>query len=138
MNSVLSPEASQLHAELDRLATRVVVPEGHYLFHCGDPASGVYTIRKGAVTMELADASHLYPPRTLGPGEIVGLPATLTGSYSLSARVAEDAELGFIPAPRMTELLETSPRLCLLATRTISGEVARMRAALKEAQLDGH
>ena len=132
----MSVEAAQLYAELDRLASSVFIPGGHYLFRCGDPVSGVYTIRRGAVKMELQNASHVYPPRTLGPGEIVGLPATLTGSYSLSALLAEDSELGFIPAARMSELLETSPRLCLLATRTISGEVARMRAVLKTAPLE--
>lgn len=79
-----------------------------------------------------AAADRLFPPVTLGPGEIAGLPATLTGTYSLSAEVAEPSELGFIPAPRVTELLECSPRLCLLATRAISQEIARMRTALRE------
>jgi CRP-like cAMP-binding protein len=76
--------------------------------------------------------NNIYPPRTLGPGEIAGLPATLTGHYSLTARVTEDAELGFIPGPRVTEILQLSPHLCMMAMRLMSEEIARVRTALRE------
>lgn len=89
--------------------------------------------------MTLDTSEGIFPPRIMGPGEMLGLPATLTGSYSLSAVVLEDAELGYIPAPRMNELLECSPRLCMLATRVMSQEIARMRAALRDGvQLTEH
>jgi len=131
----MSVQSTELHAALDRVASPIFVPRGQYLFHCGDPVSGVFLIRSGAVLVELDSASQAYPPRVLGPGEIAGLPATLTGTYSLSALVAEDSELGFLPAARVTEMLETSPRICLLAMTLISQEVARMRSALKEMPL---
>ncbi len=64
---------------------------------------------------------------------MAGLPATLTGHYSLTAVVAApEAELGFVPSDRVSELLECSPRLCFLAMRFISEEIARVRTALKE------
>lgn len=132
----MNVKSTELHATLDRLASPIFVPRGQYLFHCGDPVSGVFLVRSGSVLMDLDSAARIYPPRVLGPGEIAGLPATLTGSYSLSALVAEDAELGFLPAARVSELLETSPRICLLAMTMISEEVARMRSALKEVPLN--
>jgi CRP-like cAMP-binding protein len=132
----MSVKSNELHAVLNPLASPIRVLAGQYLFHCGDPVSGVFLIRSGAVLMDLDSASHAFPPRMLGPGEIAGLPATLTGTYSLSALVAEDAELGFLPAQRVSELLETSPRICLLAMTMISEEVARMRSALKELPLN--
>ena len=89
-------------------------------------------VRKGAVTMSVDSENSIYPPRIIGPGEIAGLPATLTGYYSLTARVTEDAELGFIPGPRVTELLQLSPHLCMLAMRLMSEEIARVRTALRE------
>lgn len=125
-------EVSELNAELTRLASTISKPSGTVLFRCGDPVSGVFLIRKGAVRIALDTPNGVYPPRTLGPGEIAGLPATLTGIYSLSAEVVEDAELGFVPGERVTELLECSPRLCLAAMRIISQEISRTRAALKE------
>lgn len=128
----MNPDRSVVIAELDRLATTVSIPKGTILFQCGKAVAGVFVVRRGAVRMSLDDASHLYPPRILGPGEIAGLPATLTGTYSLTAQVIEDAELGFIPAPRVTELFASSPQLCFLAMHIISEEIARTRSVLKD------
>jgi CRP-like cAMP-binding protein len=125
-------EFSELAAELDRLASSVTLRRGTALFHCGDPLSGVFVVRKGAIAMSVDGPSSVYPSRTLGPGEIAGLPATITGHYSLTARVAEDSELGFVPGRKVTEMLELSPRLCLIAMRLMSEEIARVRAALKD------
>lgn len=89
-------------------------------------------MRKGSVRMKLDSADGVFPERLVGPGEIVGLPAALTGYYSLSAHVAEDAELGYVPAPLVNSMLECSPRLSLLATRVMSAEISRMRSALRD------
>lgn len=128
----MNTDIAELKAELDRAATTIQLPPGTMLFRCGDPASGVFVVRKGSVRMTLDSADGIFPPRAAGVGEVIGLPATLTGHYSLSAETAEACELGYIPAPRVTEMLELSPRLCLLATRVMSDEIARMRAALRD------
>jgi CRP-like cAMP-binding protein len=129
----MSAETLELNAELDRMASIVSMPLGTLLFRCGDPVSGVFVIHRGTVTL-FVDAPSKSPwlAKTLGPGEIAGLPAALTGSYSLSARVAEDAELGFIPANQVSALLERSPHLCLIAARAMSDEIARMRSGLRD------
>jgi CRP-like cAMP-binding protein len=128
----MSNQISELTSELDRLASSVSLRKGTALFHCGDPLSGVFVVRKGAVTMSMDGENAIYPPRTLGPGEIAGLPATLTGHYSLTAKVTEDSELGFIPGHKVTEILECSPRLCMVAMRVMSDEISRVRTALKD------
>lgn len=126
-------DLSDLISQLDRIASTVTRRKGAVLFRSGDPVSGVFIVRKGAIRMSLGVTSDLYLPRVLGPGEIAGLPATLTGHYSLTAEVAAaDAELGFVPSERVAELLESSPRLCFLAMRFISEEIARVRNALKD------
>lgn len=128
----MTGEIAELSAELDRIASKVNMPRGTMLFRCGDLVSGVFVVHKGAVIMSIEGAESAFPPRVLGPGQIVGLPASLTGTYSLSARVAEDAELGFIPARQVTDLFECSPRLCLLAMRIIGEEIARTRTILRD------
>jgi CRP-like cAMP-binding protein len=128
----MTVEISVLHDELDRLASRVSMPSGTLLFRCGDPVSGIFVIRSGAVNMYLDSGAHTHLAKTLGPGEVAGLPAALTGVYSLSAQVAEDAELGFIPAPVVSALLERSPHLCLVAARAMSDEIARTRSGIRE------
>lgn len=128
----MTVDISVLHDELDRLASGVSMPSGTLLFRCGDPVSGIFVIRSGTVNMYLDSGVHTHLAKTLGPGEIAGLPAALTGVYSLSAQVAEDAVLGFIPAPVVSALLERSPHLCLLAARAMSDEIARTRSGMRE------
>lgn len=126
-------DSADLIRELDRIASALNVRKGTPLFRSGDPVAGAYVVRRGAVRMSLDMDHPLFPPKILGPGEIAGLPAALTGTYSLSADVIEDAELGFVPTLRVTQLLECSPRLCLEAMRLISQEIARTRRALRDA-----
>jgi len=125
-------DITALHHELDGAATGVSLPCGSLLFRCGDPVSGIYLIRSGAVTMYLDAPAESHIAKVLGPGELAGLPAALTGVYSLSARVTADAELGFIPAGEVAALLERSPHLCLLAARAMSDEIARMRSGIRD------
>lgn len=135
----MNSDLTEVKSELDRIATTVNMPAGTILFRCGDPAAGVFLVRKGSVRLTLDSADTIFRPRLAGPGEALGLPATLTGSYSLSAQVVEDAEIGYVATPRVQALLECSPRLCLLATRLMSNEIARMRAALRDGvQMDVH
>ena len=129
----MSSEIKELNEELDRMASAVAMPSGTLLFRCGDPVSGVFVIHRGAVTMYIDTPGSPWLTKTLGPGDIAGLPAALTGTYSLSARVSEDAELGFISASQVSALLERSPHLCLVAARAMSDEIARMRAGLRDA-----
>jgi CRP-like cAMP-binding protein len=125
-------EIAELAAELDRAASSVSLRKGTPLFHVGEPVSGVFVVRKGAVVMSLDGPNDIFPPKTLGPGEIAGLPAALTGTYSLSARTVEDSVLGFVPGRKVTEILECYPRLSLVAMRLMSEEIARVRSALRD------
>jgi len=127
----MSREMSELAVELNRGATTVSLRKGTSLFRSGDPVSGVFIVRKGAVTLSLDAPNTIYPPRTLGPGDIAGLPAALTGIYSLSARATEDSVVGFVPSHKVTEILELQPRLALLVMRIMSQEIAGMRSALR-------
>lgn len=128
----VTPESSELTRELIRMATSVTAPRGTVLFRCGEPVTGVYIVQRGLVRMSLEAPNCEFADREVGPGEIAGLPATLTGTYSLSAEVTEDAELGFVPADSVSGALECSPHLCFAAMRVIGEEIARTRAGLRE------
>jgi CRP/FNR family transcriptional regulator len=124
--------SANLKAAFERLGAVVTKSKGAVLFRRGDPVSGLFLIRKGELALELDPASQIYPPHALGPGTVAGLPATVTGAaYSLTARVMEDSELSYVPRPRVLKLLANDPRLCLLAMQTVSAEISRMRAAVK-------
>jgi len=124
-----------MREELLRLATGCSVElKGTVLFRCGDPARGLYLICSGRIAVSLEPESFLYPPRIVGPGSVLGLPATVAGSpYSLSAEVIEKAELAFVPRAAMLNCLSTNQSLCFEVMELLSGEISSTRAVLKQA-----
>ncbi len=124
--------SAELKTEFERMSSTVSKSKGAVLFRRGDPAHGVFLIRKGKVRVELDSAGRIFPTQTLGPGSVAGLPASVSGAaYSLTAKVAEDSELGYIPRGQLIKLLGCNPQLCMSAMKVMSREISRMRAALK-------
>jgi CRP-like cAMP-binding protein len=129
-NLVPSPE---LKAGLEQRATIVFKPKGTILFRRGDDVSGAYLIRSGRVNLALDYDSPAYPPRILGPGAILGLPATVSGNpYSLTAKVIEDSELAFVSRSAVLECLQDNPLLCFQVMDILSGEITDIRSAFKQ------
>jgi len=126
MSDLLAP--AQLRSELHRMGFVLQRRRGAFLFHRGDPGKGVFLVRKGSVTLQL-DGAELLPSRRLGPGSILGLPATLAGTtYSLAAEVREDAELDFISREDLLTLMRKDSALCLQAMDLLSKEIASLRS----------
>ncbi|MBZ5655606.1 MAG: cyclic nucleotide-binding domain-containing protein [Acidobacteriia bacterium] len=129
-NLIPSPE---LKAELDRRATIVFKPKGTILFRRGEDVSGLFLIRSGRVSLALDCETRVYPARILGPGAIVGLPATVSGNpYSLTAKVVEDSELAFVPRDKVLPCLRDNPALCFQVMDMLSGEISHIRSAFKQ------
>ena len=128
-NLIPSPE---LKAELEQLATIVFKPKGTILFRRGEDVSGIFLIHSGRVSLALDCETTLYPARILGPGAIVGLPATVSGNpYSLTAKVVDDSELAFVSRDAVLECLQNSPLLCFQVMDMLSGEISDIRSAFK-------
>lgn len=69
---------------------------------------------------------------TLGPGSIIGIPAAINGTYSVTAKALADSDLGIVSAARFLEVLESDPVLCRMALRLMGQEVARTRSSIAE------
>jgi CRP-like cAMP-binding protein len=130
MNNLIPPP--ELKAELERLATIIFKPAGSLLFRRGDDASGVFVIHSGRVRLVLDYNTALYPAKILGPGAVIGLPATLSGKpYSLTATVIDDAEIAFVPHTAVVKSLKNNPPLCFQVMDILSCEIADIRSAFK-------
>jgi CRP-like cAMP-binding protein len=100
-----------------------------YLFHQGEEARGCYLIRRGVVLLYMeAPAGKRILGRELGPGGIVGLPATINAQpLSLTCRVLEDTELAFLSRQDLTDLMRNNPGAAMKILDLLSTEVQLTR-----------
>jgi len=118
--------------QLLHLGAIVSKRKGTILFSRGDAVTGVFLVRGGKVLLALDKINPAFPPRTLGAGCVIGLPAAVGGSpYSLTATVVEDAELAFVPREALVDCLKQNPSLCFEVMDILSREISGTRHALK-------
>lgn len=130
MGALSAPDT--LKTQLKSVGTPVSKQRGAFLFRHSDRVVGAFLITKGTVRLGLEKAPHGLLSRQLGPGSVVGLPATLSDStYSLTAEVIEDSEFIFIQAAALNELLRQQPQLCFDIMQILAEELTETRAALE-------
>lgn len=122
---------AELKQKLEERGSVIPKPKGAVLFRRGDPVVGLFLVRRGQVTLGLGGDSRVYPPRVLGVGSVVGLPATMSGApYSLTAEVTEDSELLFVPRSVVIELLRSNPELGFEVMAVLGDEISKIRSAV--------
>lgn len=121
----------ELKQLLIEAGSKVLHDRGDFLFCRGDEVRGVFLILKGEVRLGLDKRPLAFPTRDLGPGNLLGLPATLSNSpYSLTAEVIADSEVIFLARPAMLELLRKHTKLTFEVMDLLSEELAETRNAL--------
>jgi predicted acylesterase/phospholipase RssA/CRP-like cAMP-binding protein len=114
---------------LQRLAAdapTITLRGGDYLFRGGDAADRLYVVRTGRlrVLVEAEDGPRVV--RELGPGDVLGELALLTGTpRSASARAVRDSELLSLHAARFDALIADDPGF----SRALLRELARQLQA---------
>src|ERR1700756_3392975 len=83
---------------LAAITSSAAYPKGATLFVEGQPARGVFILCNGRVKLSTSSADgKTLILRISEPGEVLGLPATVTGkSYELTADIIEPAQANFI------------------------------------------
>jgi CRP-like cAMP-binding protein len=111
--------------------SRLHFGRGAFLFQRGGEVRGAFLILSGRVRLGLDGKSTAFPARDLGPGTILGLPATLSDSpYSLTAEVIAKTEAVYVSRSAMLDLLRTHSKLCLEVMNLLSEELTETRNAL--------
>lgn len=128
----------ELIMALDRVAIQSSVKAGTVLFRSGDPVSAVFLTRRGRLAFEWTVTNGVIQLEFTGPGHIAGLPAALNGTYSVTARAADDCDLGFIPTAWVIELLERDSDLSKAASELVAQEAVRMRSMMVNAFNEGN
>lgn len=124
----------QLNKEFEAASRLVKKGKGTVLFRRGMASRGAYLVRRGQIELSLEDGADLYPTRLVGPGAMVGLPASVSGEpYSLTAVTTKDCELGFVPRKQLLGLLQSNTGIAMQLLQILSEEIAQMRQAAKAA-----
>lgn len=121
----LSPE---LQKALEPISQAVGALRDDVIVRQGAECRGLYIVRKGLARISiLADDGREIFKRLLGPGCVIGLPATLCSTpYSLSAQCQSDCSFRFIDAPRFREFIRTQPLLGMEIVRLMGQELSEM------------
>jgi CRP/FNR family cyclic AMP-dependent transcriptional regulator len=126
------PQAALQH--LSRITSASSYPKGATLFVEGQAGRGVFVLCNGRVKLSTSsvDGKTLIV-RIAEPGEVLGLPATVTGkSYELTADVLEPAQANFISRADFLNFLrehgEVSLRVAQQLGETYHAAVAEMRS----------
>jgi CRP/FNR family transcriptional regulator len=116
---------------LDSMAEQLAFPKNAIIFTQGDAPVGVYVIRKGSVRMTVKAGDSEVLMRVAQPGSVLGLPGVLSNKpYSLTARVVQPVELGFVKAEQLIQLVRENPALGLQVLQLLSEEVRAARGAM--------
>lgn len=112
-NSVLfagltEDDFKQLHKPIDQFE----LTTGHVVYHTGDKAEYMYTIRSGLVKLVqyLPDGTQRIV-RLLRTADVIGLEAVLEPAYKHDAIALQDTEICRYPASAAQELSQTNPVL---------------------------
>lgn len=120
----------QLVEALLPLSVPVASVKGQRIFEQGAPCRGAFLVRTGRSRLSIhAENGAEVFVRTVGPGCILGLPATLCSQpYSTSAVALEDSNLAWVDPPKFQEFVRTRPDLSIAVVQVMSRELAEMNA----------
>ena len=100
-------------------------PSSTTLFQEGEPADGIFLLCSGAVKLSVG-SSHgdTLLLRSAGPGEILGLSATLTGQgHEVTAETTTPARLVFIKRKDFLHYLREHTDVCMRVVESLSNDV---------------
>ena len=100
-------------------------PSGAILFQEGEPADGIFLLCRGAVKLSVGsihgDSLLL---RAAGPGEMLGLSATLTGQgHEVTAETTTPSQLVFVKRKDFLHYLREHTDVCLQVVQSLSNDV---------------
>lgn len=127
----LSPDAltGLVAAARDRRVAR-----NGYFFRQGEPATAVYWLHRGQVTLlQVAPDGTQVVLRLMGPGEAFGVIAAVDGvAYPVSAQAAGDCRALAWRGDLFRPLMERHPRLALNALRILAGTIVELQDRYRE------
>jgi CRP/FNR family transcriptional regulator len=118
----MSPDAIR---GFDEIKEQAVLGKGALLFAEGRPSRGVYILCEGRAKLSLcSESGRRLMTRVAGPGEMLGLGATLSGkAYEVSAEMLDAAQVVFVKRKDLLRFLRDNPLICMEVVRRLSDDL---------------
>jgi CRP/FNR family transcriptional regulator, cyclic AMP receptor protein len=120
----LPSEALQAFDAIKELAT---VPRGATLFNEGRQARGVFVLCQGRAKLSISSKDAIGKRlmlRVAGPGEVLGLSASMAGSsYEVTAEMMDDAIVAFVRRKDLMKFLREHREACLQVVHLLSQDL---------------
>jgi len=111
--------------DFDTIKTVFQIPRGETLFHESRSPRGVFVLCEGRVKLSVcSEQGKRLMLRVAGPGEVLGLSATVSGKpYELSAEVMDGAQVAFIKRRDLLKFLREHREACLQVVHLLSQDL---------------
>jgi CRP/FNR family transcriptional regulator len=118
----MSPDAIR---GFDEIKEQAVLAKGALLFAEGRPSRGVYVLCEGRAKLSIcSDSGKRLMLRVAGPGEVLGLGATLSGDpYEVTAELLDTAQVVFVKRKDLLKFLRDNPAICMEVVRRLSDDL---------------
>lgn len=118
----MSPDAMR---SFDEIKEQSVLAKGALLFAEGRPSRGVYVLCEGRAKLSIcSENGKRLMLRVAGPGEVLGLGATLSGdAYEVTAELLDTAQVVFVKRRDLLKFLRDNPTICMDIVRRLSDDL---------------
>jgi CRP/FNR family transcriptional regulator len=118
----MSPDAIR---SFDEIKEQAVLGKGALLFAEGRSSRGVYILCEGRAKLSIcSDTGKRLMLRVAGPGEVLGLGATLSGdAYEVTAELLDTAQVVFVKRKDLLKFLRDNPTICMEVVRRLSDDL---------------
>jgi CRP/FNR family transcriptional regulator len=118
----MSPDAI---VGFEQIKEECVLGKGALLFAEGRPPRGVYILSEGRAKLSIcSEGGKRIMLRVAGPGEVLGLGATLSGeAYEVTAELLDAASVVFVKRKDLLKYLRNNPPICMDVVRHLSNNL---------------
>lgn len=100
-------------------------PRGETLFQEGRLPRGIFVLCEGRVKLSVcSDSGKRLMLRVAGPGEVLGLSATMSGKpYEITAEVLDNAQVAFVKRKDLLKFLRDNREACMQVVHLLSQDL---------------
>jgi CRP/FNR family transcriptional regulator, cyclic AMP receptor protein len=109
----------------DEIKRTTLFARGAVLFAEGQPPKGVYVLCDGRAKLSIcSENGKKLMLRVAGPGELLGLSATLSGHpYELTAETVDASQVTYVKRRELLRFLREYPIACMQVVNMLSGDL---------------